>query len=425
MGKVHTDKDIEVGPEQIRAVERKLNGHTSMLMKITRMGEDHHHEGRMRETNLTHSGNVSSMYLLVKDHKPVGSYDPEDGPPTRPVHTAYSGMDNPLSNLVSDLIEPVADIRADTNEVISTEDELSRVDEHNQYVDGLHEETDDETPGLELDESRLSNIDATDESKFDSFDTNNCNVHNKDNIIKEPKLRKNRLGQPDIDQNNILSDHIKEPYKKTKNRVGHLDNVHTKNNEQAEAELGKNGRFTNKEKMIVAGFDVKTLYPSLTARHAAKVIKEVILKSKMKWEGINYKEAARYCAMCYDQFEMRANGLDRIAPWRRYRKGCKPGVTGSGPLGMESDDEVIWVFPNREPTELEKKRLLASCFEIAVRVAFTSHMYQFGGKTFLQKDGGPIGVRLAGAAARIVMGEWDARLNSLMEVNSLMVWLRK
>ena len=62
--------------------------------------------------------------------------DSETGlPKTRPVHTANEGMDAPLSDIISEFIEPFIDIRDDTNEVISTEDQLSKVNLHNERVD--------------------------------------------------------------------------------------------------------------------------------------------------------------------------------------------------------------------------------------------------------------------------------------------------
>ena len=171
--------------------------------------------------------------------------------------------------------------------------------------------------------------------------------------------------------------------------------------------------------------DVEGLYPACKALLSGKLVKETVLKSKMKTEGINYREAARYCAMKYSKSEIFSNGLTRIIPHRRYRKGTKPGVKGTGPKSKESDDEELWIFPLSEPTEKEKRQLIACCLEIAVRAIFTLHLYQFGGKVYRQLDGGPIGVRLAGAVARCVMGEWDARINTIMAEHKLSAWLIK
>ena len=68
--------------------------------------------------------------------------------------------------------------------------------------------------------------------------------------------------------------------------------------------------------------------------------------------------------MGYDPFDIRALGLERVVPRRKFRKGTKPGVTGKEPLGREVGDEVRWVFPKTEPTELEKRKLLAAALEM-------------------------------------------------------------
>ena len=66
---------------------------------------------------------------------------------------------------------------------------------------------------------------------------------------------------------------------------------------------------------------------------------------------------------------------------------------------------------------------MAACLEIGVRNAFALHLYQFGGRLYHQKDGGPIGMRLAGSVARIVMGEWAGRMMKILKDNNIKVWL--
>ena len=197
------------------------------------------------------------------------------------------------------------------------------------------------------------------------------------------------------------------------------DDETTENKFETETDVN----FNEDGNIIIGGADVVGLYPACTAKHSGLVAKKVILKSSMKFEGVNYREAARYCAMMYDKFEIRANGIERVVPIRRHKKGSKPGVTGCGPMSKHKNDEELWLFPNMEPTELEKRRLLACCTEIGIRKAFSSHLYKFAGRTFLQLDGGPIGVRLAGAVARVVMGEWDLALSNIMKANKMLIWL--
>ena len=71
------------------------------------------------------------MYLFLKDHKVV-----EDGnlPKTRPLVSGCSGLGVSLSNMMSDALEAVADMRKDPFAVVSGEDFLSRVNECNEML---------------------------------------------------------------------------------------------------------------------------------------------------------------------------------------------------------------------------------------------------------------------------------------------------
>jgi hypothetical protein len=82
-------------------------------------------------------------------------------------------------------------------------------------------------------------------------------------------------------------------------------------------------------------------------------------------------------------------------------------------MGAESGDQIQWKFRNVELTDLEKRVIVAMVMKIAVRKLFKSHVYSFAGKHFLQKVGGPIGLRSTCAVARLVMLWWDTKLLAL------------
>ena len=71
--------------------------------------------------------NVAPLYLLVKDHKEYSGSGP---PKTRAVCRAINGMDVHLSNILSPIIEALADNMKKKDEVISTDDALSRPTTH-------------------------------------------------------------------------------------------------------------------------------------------------------------------------------------------------------------------------------------------------------------------------------------------------------
>ena len=118
MGNKHTKDDKVVDQVELEAIQREANGHVSMWVKMLGMGEAWGHEARIRESLIQHSCVVPPMKLLVKDHKPLGA----DGlPPTRPVVGASRGINVALSNILSDVIEPISKTIPQSGEVISSE----------------------------------------------------------------------------------------------------------------------------------------------------------------------------------------------------------------------------------------------------------------------------------------------------------------
>ena len=73
-------------------------------------------------------------------------------------------------------------------------------------------------------------------------------------------------------------------------------------------------------------------------------------------------------------------------------------------MAPEVGHQQQWVLPPRvRLTAREKRMIIARVMKIAVLVLLRTHVYEFGGKFFLQKKGGPIGLRSTCAIARIVM----------------------
>ena len=63
--------------------------------------------------------------------------------------------------------------------------------------------------------------------------------------------------------------------------------------------------------------------------------------------------------------------------------------------------------------------------EVAVRTTFRNHLYQFEGKFRIQAKGGPIGLRLTGVVARIVMDHWAAKFREMAKANSITIYMFK
>ena len=119
MGEEHTKKDREVSKEEVEKMEKCLNSHTVAWSVMFRSGQDHDHEARIISSKTSSSGNVSSLYLMYKDHKP--------GNKTRPVATGHSSNTIGLSNAISEVTEAVSRTEEDPYNVVSSEDMLARM----------------------------------------------------------------------------------------------------------------------------------------------------------------------------------------------------------------------------------------------------------------------------------------------------------
>ena len=363
-GYVHTAGDKEINLDGVRQLEKKCNGHSSMLMKIFNIGSDWGHHDRHRETKINHSLEVPKLKLLYKDHK---NWNPDSGTPPlmRPVALANKGINVHLSDIVSTVLEPVGSAMRDTFEVDSTDDLLSINDKINNQVDkqtgpSTWAEGGKKNPPLPHELSAV---------KGKVVECAGQMVENSDIQTKVLSGIKQQLDQP----------------------------------------------------IIIIGADAVALYPSILKGPSSVTVKKAMLETEVKFSGINYKEGTRYIALELTEAEIAMSGLRRVLPVRRGTRGTKPAIYG--PLAMSAgiDDDSQWRFPRVELTELEKKRILATVMQIAVRAVFDTHVYQFAGKLYHQQRGGPIGLRATCAIAKVVMGDWDRRLHNVMTNNGLSI----
>ena len=89
-------------------------------------------------------------------------------------------------------------------------------------------------------------------------------------------------------------------------------------------------------------------------------------------------------------------------------------------MEVEVGDQEQWKFPKVTLTGRETKLIVATVRRIAVLTLFhPTHTYSFGGRYFLQKSGGPIGLRPTCCIARLVMLWWDEELIKLLVLNNI------
>ena len=81
--------------------------------------------------------------------------------------------------------------------------------------------------------------------------------------------------------------------------------------------------------------------------------------------------------------------------------------------------ELAWSIPKVEWSKQEERLVIAEMTHIGVIVMMNSHLFRWDGKIFLQRQGGPIGLRSTCAVARITMMYWDGKLSEYMEANNI------
>ena len=68
--------------------------------------------------------------------------------------------------------------------------------------------------------------------------------------------------------------------------------------------------------------------------------------------------------------------------------------------------------------------MMAILLEISIKHFFSSFVYTYGGKCFIQVDGGPIGARLTMCVARLVLQDWYEDFNKILVTSNIREYLR-
>ena len=74
-----------------------------------------------------------------------------------------------------------------------------------------------------------------------------------------------------------------------------------------------------------------------------------------------------------------------------------------------------WTKPKRAPTEEEERIMFGKALEMMLILCMDNNVYQFQNRVRLQKQGGPIGLKLTGEIADCLMIDWDKKLLSKLK----------
>ena len=137
----------------------------------------------------------------------------------------------------------------------------------------------------------------------------------------------------------------------------------------------------------------------------------MVEKCGLEFEGADWIEMGKHLAVCLSRQEIEDLDLTEVVP---RRKGPERRVTMAYLDGGKSKKNVekwerLWNMPQRLPSELEKSKMVSKLLEIVTKEVMTKHFYAVGDIIRKQTDGGPIGLQLTGAIARVVMLWWDEK----------------
>ena len=157
-----------------------------------------------------------------------------------------------------------------------------------------------------------------------------------------------------------------------------------------------------KEQCSVISMDVKALFPSMEWKEIITAVREMIESSELEIESIEWKELGKYLAVTMSEEQINDEDLRSVIPKREKETNRKITVAYLN----EKKNKNKWLTA-RMPNNNEKKKMIAIAVAQGVKACLENHVYCVGDKTFLQKEGGPIGLELTGAVSRPFMARWD------------------
>ena len=376
---------------------------------MTKIGSNWGHEDRMARNTTDKGEQTCHMSLLIKDHK-QWSPQSETVVPSRPVISGNTGLNCHLSELISHLIEPTA-YEHSGNEINSTDDMLSKIENLNKKLSSKICRGNEFDRFVDLKESEKSRVDPVEvvevplaKNTHSKGDIRCFGVSGKRTIESEKQVKAKLKKRVEMLKNKrsgfsilpALSDRLEASFV--------LDSINkglpiklpgSRIKPRPKGSLQKDG-------ISIVEADVKSLFPSLDDVETARLAGKAILESPIDFANWDLQKALRYLFIVGGKEFMIRKGLRRLIPRWVGDRADLITVGGSKPR-----EDKWWKDSTKEIFEKEKRGIIAAVIEIAVHVVFTTHVYTFCGKFFLQQRGGPIGLRSTASLAALVMKIWD------------------
>ena len=126
----HITSDKAISASDIRKIERTLEGHTFQMAKLLGLCKDQKDTRRLTGALLNTDANPPSLYLVMKDHKPIRG---DESIPARPICGAVTSHNGQLSHILSIIVNAMADHYGTDTESTSTEDMIASINVFNNH----------------------------------------------------------------------------------------------------------------------------------------------------------------------------------------------------------------------------------------------------------------------------------------------------
>ena len=83
------------------------------------------------------------------------------------------------------------------------------------------------------------------------------------------------------------------------------------------------------EPPLLIAADAVALYPSLDHQRSSEVVRREVMQSKLRMQGTNWREMARYLKMTCSPGEVARYKVKKFLPSRSKTGGNEPGITGT------------------------------------------------------------------------------------------------
>ena len=117
--------------------------------------------------------------------------------------------------------------------------------------------------------------------------------------------------------------------------------------EKIRSEKTRNGEaLDDQEELIIFRNHMVVLFPNITSARTGKIVRYRVQESKLKFEGMNFKQASLYVYLNQEKTGD-LQELRQYFPWRRKVGGTAPGMNNIEVNGRDKMGDSYWVWPER------------------------------------------------------------------------------